>query len=44
MSKPALIFFFTARVHTRKPTIKILAVPFVDSAEEAAVGSFPTVD
>jgi hypothetical protein len=25
MSKPALIFFFTARVHTTKSTIKILA-------------------
>jgi hypothetical protein len=24
MSKPALIFFFTARVHTTKSTIKIL--------------------
>jgi hypothetical protein len=26
MSKPALIFFFTARVHTIKSTVKILAV------------------
>jgi hypothetical protein len=25
MSKPALIFFFTARVHTIKSTVKILA-------------------
>jgi hypothetical protein len=25
MSKPALIFFFTARVHTTKSTVKILA-------------------
>jgi hypothetical protein len=25
MSKPALVFFFTARVHTTKSTIKILA-------------------
>jgi hypothetical protein len=25
MSKPALIFFFTARVHTTKYTVKILA-------------------
>jgi hypothetical protein len=25
MSKPALIFFFTARVHTTKFTVKILA-------------------
>jgi hypothetical protein len=25
MSKPSLIFFFTARVHTTKSTIKILA-------------------
>jgi hypothetical protein len=25
MSKPALIFFFTARVHTTKSTVKMLA-------------------
>jgi hypothetical protein len=25
MSKPALLFFFTARIHTTKSTVKILA-------------------
>jgi hypothetical protein len=46
MSKPALIFFFTARVHITKYTVKILAANthckyFLKTAEHGQYSSLP---